>query len=273
VKLRWMFPALAVLALSTPVSAEPLRLAQAGPPALLPPHEVVTIVRSTGFDPLGQPVLRGPNYTLRAIDERDREVSLLINGRTGRILSVTPMETASRMPPPRGGLTMGPYERMPPGYVPPEGQGIYGAGPPVADEDDQSVYAPRPPAPVAGPLPRSRTLERPPITESQQPAAVNRSPLSSPRVITSTEPDQEGTPSGVLPPPPERFPQRAVAPPIKPKPPVKRAAAAPKQTPLPKPKPQGNVEAAPPGPPLPPAEAAPPPPAPAEAAPSDPVPN
>ena len=37
-------------------------------------------------------------------------------------LSVTPMQTASRMPPDRrrGGVTMGPYERMPPGYIPPD---------------------------------------------------------------------------------------------------------------------------------------------------------
>ena len=90
----------------------------AGPAAALPPHEILTILRSTGFDPLGQPVRRGPNYVLRAIDDNDREVRVVVSARSGDVLSVTPMQTASRMPPPRGGITMGPYERMPPGYVP-----------------------------------------------------------------------------------------------------------------------------------------------------------
>ena len=75
--------------------------------AALPPHEILTILRSTGLDPLGQPVRRGPNYVLRAIDERDREVSVVVSARSGDVLSVTPVQTASRMPPPRGGVTHG----------------------------------------------------------------------------------------------------------------------------------------------------------------------
>jgi hypothetical protein len=66
------------------------------------------------------------------------------------------------------------------------------------------------------------------------------SPPSVPNVIRA-DPDR----SGMLPPPPERFPQRA-APPAQPKP-VKRAAAAPpKQAPLPKPKPAATSDVAPP---------------------------
>jgi len=34
----------------------------------LPPHEIVTIVRSTGLEPLGSPVRQGPAYALRAVD-------------------------------------------------------------------------------------------------------------------------------------------------------------------------------------------------------------
>ena len=65
------------------------------------------------------------------------------------------------------------------------------------------------------------------------------SPPRTPHVITA-DPDR----SGMLPPPPERFPQRA-APAAQPKP-VKRAAAAPpQQAPLPKPKPAAKPDASP----------------------------
>ena len=65
------------------------------------------------------------------------------------------------------------------------------------------------------------------------------SSLSEPNVITA-DPDR----SGMLPPPPERFPQRA-APAAPPKPMKRTAAAPPKQAPLPKPKPAANTDAPP----------------------------
>lgn len=293
-KQRLLLAALAALALTAPAAAEPMRMAQAGAPDLLPPYEVITIVRSTGFDPLGKPIRRGPNYVLRAVDEYDREVDVVVGAHSGEVISVRPVNAATaRLPasPPRGAVTMGPYERMPPDYVPPPGQRGYtdprgySAGPPVYDEDDDeaSLEAPRPPAPVTGALPRPGYAARPPVTgavppasSAMRPGAPGAPPPSEPRVITSTEPDHDGIQSGergLLPPPPERFPQRAAAPAVKPKPPMKKAAAAPKQAPLPKPKPQSTAEAPPPPPP---AAAAPPPaaPAPVEKKPSaDPVPN
>jgi hypothetical protein len=270
-----LFAALAVLALSAPVAAEQMRLAQGSAPELLPPHEVVTIVRSAGFDPLGRPVRRGPNYVMQAVDEQDREVTLLINGRSGRVISATPFTTASRMPP-RVGTSPEPYERMPPGYIPPPGpSGSYRPGPPVVDDDDDddqaSVYAPRPAVPVPGALPRSGYAGRPPAARAVPPDNGEAPQPSAPRVVTSAEPDQDRVESGALPPPPERFPQRAVAPAAKPKPPVKRAAAAPKQAPLPRPKPPAKVEVAPPLPQE--TEKAPQPPMVPETKPTDPVPN
>ena len=64
------------------------------------------------------------------------------------------------------------------------------------------------------------------------------SSLSEPNVITA-DPDRSGT----LPPPPERFPQRAA--PAAPKPMKRTAAAPPKQAPLPKPKPAAKADAPP----------------------------
>jgi len=273
VKQRMLFTALAVLALSAPAAAEPMRLAQGGTPQVLPPHEVETIVRSTGFDPLDRPIRRGPNYVMHAVDEQDREVTLLINGRSGRIISATPFTTASRMPS-RGGMSAEPYEQMPPGYIPPPGaRGGYSPGAPIIEDEDDDLppgYGPRPPAPVPGALPRSGSAARPPAAGAVPPDDRDGPGQSGPRVITSAEPNQGRDESGVLPPPPERFPQRAVTPAAKPKPPVKRAAAAPKQAPLPKPKPQAKVEAAPPPPDT---EKAPPPPVVPEIKPADPVPN
>ena len=122
-------------------------------PGGLPPHEIVTIVRSTGLDPIDFPVRRGALYVLHALDHRDRDVRVLIDARSGHIVSVTPVMTASRMPP--GGVTMGPYERMPgppPGYGSREPPGVYRGAPPiVVDEDGPTViYGSRPPAPVPG---------------------------------------------------------------------------------------------------------------------------
>jgi len=53
----------------------------------LPPHEILTIIRSTGFEPLGRPVRNGQTYVLRAIDPYDMEVRLIVDARTGRIVS------------------------------------------------------------------------------------------------------------------------------------------------------------------------------------------
>jgi hypothetical protein len=251
-------------------------LAQGYEPGILPPHEILTIVRSTGFDPIGQPMRRGPNYVLRAIDDNDREVNLLISARSGAVLSATPIQTASRMPPsvPPGG-SMGEWQRMPPGYIPPTG---YRAGAPIiVDEVDEDaappprVYGGRPPAAplVAPPSPRAsnppppRAANPPPAIGSTRPEADADAEPSGPDVIPA-DPEQ----GGMLPPPPERFPQRA-APPPPPKP-VKRAAAPPKTAPLPKPKPAAanpapSAAAAP--------QAAPSPPAPADAPAPDETPN
>jgi hypothetical protein len=241
VKRNMIYAALAGLVLAGPAAAQVY-----GPGGLLPPHEIVRMLRSSGLEPLGQPLRRGPNYVLRAIDDYDREVSVVVSARSGEVLSVTVGETASRLPPPArgGGLTFGPYERMAPGAMPPGAMppgamppgamppgamrpGGYPAGAPLVDEDEPNIAAhpdtPRPPAALPG---------APPVRSS------NAAP-PTPSVITA-DPDR----SGLLPPPPERFPQRAA--PVVPAKPIKRAAAAPpKAAPLPKPKPAAKIDTPP----------------------------
>ena len=160
-KRKMIYAALAVLALSAPAAA------QGYGPGGLPPHEILTILRSTGLDPLGQPMRRGPNYVLRAIDERDREVSVVVSARSGDVLSVTPVQTASRMPPPRGGLTLGPLRADAAGLC--RRRAGYRAGSPVDDDDDEpsiveNPNAPRPPVsmPGAPPMRSSNAAPLPP---------------------------------------------------------------------------------------------------------------
>jgi hypothetical protein len=244
-----LYATLAMLAMSAPALAEPMRLAQAYERGTLPPEEILDILRSGGFDPLGQPLRRGPNYVLRAVDDTDREVRVVINARSGDILSVTPVATASRLPP---SGSMGPYERMAPGYLPPGPPGVYRGGPPVVYEDDGPPpgYG-RPPAPV--PNVRSGSVRPPnPNAARLDPDEEDASPPLNSRPLRSGEiPPPAGGQDGLLPPPPERFPQRAAPPaPPKPKPAQRAAAAPPKTAPLPKPRPNNADAPAPSSPPV-----------------------
>jgi hypothetical protein len=238
VKRTSIYAALALLALAAPAGAQGYDRGRE--PGVLPPHEIITMVSSTQFEPIGQPMRRGPNYLLRALDQYDREVTLTISARSGQIMAVTPMQTASRMPPP------GEWQRVPPGYAPPPG---YRRGAPIIDEDDEDlpprVYGSRPPAPVPTAPPRAGqpaepvASAMPPDDDDVQP----HSGVSGPTVIPA-----DPQPGGLLPPPPERFPQR-VAPAAPPKP-AQRAAAAPPKTmapasaPLPRPKPAASASPA-----------------------------
>jgi hypothetical protein len=57
----------------------------------LPPHEAVTIVRSTGLEPRGRPVRRGPVYAVRAVDSAGEEVRVIVDAYLGRIVKVVPL--------------------------------------------------------------------------------------------------------------------------------------------------------------------------------------
>ena len=65
----------------------------AGPrygPTLLPAPEVYTIVRESGFSPLGIPQQRGLVYTISVIDRGGDDGRLVIDARTGRIIRFMP---------------------------------------------------------------------------------------------------------------------------------------------------------------------------------------
>ena len=59
-------------------------------PSLLPPSEVYTVVRESGFSPLGIPQQRGFVYTISVIDRGGDDGRLVIDARTGRIIRFMP---------------------------------------------------------------------------------------------------------------------------------------------------------------------------------------
>ncbi len=59
-------------------------------PTLLPPAEVYTILRESGFSPLGIPQQRGLVYTIAVIDRGGDDGRLVIDARTGRIIRFMP---------------------------------------------------------------------------------------------------------------------------------------------------------------------------------------
>jgi hypothetical protein len=59
-------------------------------PRLLPPREVYTILRESGFSPLGMPQQRGLVYTISVIDRGGDDGRLVIDARSGRIIRFLP---------------------------------------------------------------------------------------------------------------------------------------------------------------------------------------
>ncbi len=59
-------------------------------PRLLPPQEVYTVVRESGFSPLGIPRQRGIFYVIAVIDRRGDDGRLVIDARTGQVVRFVP---------------------------------------------------------------------------------------------------------------------------------------------------------------------------------------
>jgi len=106
---------------------------------VLPPTQVVAVLRSTGYSPLGQITQRGWIYTVAAMDPNGDDGRLIIDARTGRIMRFIPaMAVDERL-----------NDRMAMAYGPP-------GPPPVAYAGYENRRgslldlrrSPRPPAPV-----------------------------------------------------------------------------------------------------------------------------
>jgi hypothetical protein len=137
-------------------------------PMLLPPTEVYTIVRESGFSPLGIPHQRGLVYVIAVIDRGGDDGRLVIDARSGRIIRFVP---AYRMgnnfyegdepyapqgaPPPVGNFRGEPRSQLP--------------APRVASRTPP-VPLPKPPPPHAGEI--KPLAAKPAPAPAQQSAAV-----------------------------------------------------------------------------------------------------
>lgn len=145
-------------------------------PTLLPPLEVYTVVRESGFSPLGIPQRRGFVYTIAVVDRSGANGRLVIDARDGRIVRFVP-----------GGQIGGNFsEDVAVGY------GAPGPLPPAA-----SVRGtPRPPRAIphvasrAVPVPKPSPLAaKPAPAPAQQSAAVAKpadAPTAPPAAISPT---------------------------------------------------------------------------------------
>ena len=135
----------------------------------LPPHEAVTIVSSTGLEPVGRPVRQGPVYAVRAVDPAGEEVRVIVDAYLGRIVKVVPLSGPRYAMP----LLRAPYGQPPrPMAMVPDGDfddftpiGPWPGGLPAG-----AARVPRDPAAQAGqagpPLPRPR----PKLASTEAPA-------------------------------------------------------------------------------------------------------
>src|SRR5947209_16801583 len=142
-----------------PYAAMPPGAAPAPPgygPRLLPPLEVYTIVRESGFSPLGIPQQRGLVYTISVVDRGGDDGRLVIDARNGRIIRFMP---AYRMGDNFNEDLRGTY-------------GAVGAPPPVSTVGGP----PRPPASVPHVANRTPSV---PIPRAAPPRAGEAKPLAA----------------------------------------------------------------------------------------------
>jgi hypothetical protein len=83
-------------------------------PTLLPPTEVYTVVRESGFSPLGIPHQRGFIYTIAVIDRGGQDGRLVIDARNGRVLRFVPAHGMGDTFNDDPGPTYGPPATLPP---------------------------------------------------------------------------------------------------------------------------------------------------------------
>jgi hypothetical protein len=186
-----------VLGFASPVLAQ-----TAHPLGRVPPEDVLTSIRSMGLDPATRPLLRGRVYALRAFDPSHAEKRVLVDARSGEVLSVRAVAD--------GGPAEAPYSPRYGRYQPPrpparvaEAPGAEpildeplfpraGRGAPAASAQRSAALAPTP-APKVQPAPAAGTAQdsKAPVGTSPVPAGETASgsapaaPLASADVLAA----------------------------------------------------------------------------------------
>lgn len=149
-------------------------------PSLLPAEEVYTVVRESGFSPLGIPQLRGFVYTIAVVGRGGDDGRLVIDARNGRVIRFAP---AYRMgnnfnedfsygpggPPPMSAVRGPP---RPPGTVPH-----------VASRTPAVVPVPKAPPPNVGEV--KPEAAKPAAEPAQQSATVQAKPVEAPAAAST----------------------------------------------------------------------------------------
>jgi hypothetical protein len=196
-------------------------------PTLLPPREVYTVLRESGFSPLGIPRQHGLFYVISVIDRRGDDGRLVIDARNGQIVRFVPAYRVgvnedvpttygpAGSPPPVGNLSGVP---RPPASVPkvasrmPQTVPMPKASPsrageakplaqkPVPEAAQQSAAVQTKPAdPPATPQVAPAVIEAkpavPPVQPKQQSAAVQTKPADTPATPPAAPPVVEAKPA------------------------------------------------------------------------------
>jgi hypothetical protein len=150
-----------------PYAAMPPEAPQGSGPILLPAREVYTVVRESGFSPLGIPQQHGFFYTIAVIDRGGNDGRLVIDARIGQIVRFMP---ADRMGDNFNHELTGRYG--PDGPLPPVSN-VRGVPRPPASIPQVASRTPAVPLPKAAP--QQRTVEPKPLAASSAPEPAQQS--------------------------------------------------------------------------------------------------
>ena len=184
------------------------------PYGALPPYEVITIIRSMGFDPQSRPVLRGRVYVIHAIDHQGIPLRVAVDASSGRVVRVVermPGAGYGPLPPDRYGAYPVPPSAVPgsqldetldepaPDYRAP-GNNAYPR--PIYPPSSSQSAAPQPRVatrtPPAAPTPRARPHTAPAV---QNPAQPQGSSTQSSAPATTSSIEDSGRPGKSIPAP------------------------------------------------------------------------
>jgi len=185
VKTVWAVCAL-VLTVASPVLAQ-----TAHPAGRVPPEDVLSSIRSLGLEPATRPLLRGRVYALRAFDTAHAEKRVLVDARSGEVLSVRAVADA--------GPAEAPYNPRYGRYEPPRPPARVAAVPDAEPILDEPLFPRAGRGAPATPAQRSATVTSPaPVPKPLQPAsagtaqdnkaAVGTSPVSAGETASNSAP-------------------------------------------------------------------------------------
>lgn len=110
------------------------------PSAVLPPYEIMSIVRSTGLAPLTRPMRRGSYYVLVAVDRVGRQMRVVVDAELGDIVNMRPATAVG----PFGSEPGRPVSAPVVGAPLPDTTAAYGARPGAENPGGYSAAPPRP---------------------------------------------------------------------------------------------------------------------------------